>query len=709
MVLPGSDGPDVSARLPNRLSREKSPYLLQHAYNPVDWYPWGEDAFHRAKKEDIPVFLSIGYASCHWCHVMEEESFGDPVVAALLNSSFVCVKVDREERPDIDHLYMTACQMLTGSGGWPLTLLLTPEKEPFFAATYIPKESRFGASGLLDLVPRLRSIWDERRGEVVRVAEEITRSLCEPPQDNGSARPDKTTLTEAYRDLASRFDRVNGGFGRSPKFPEPHLLLFLLRYWNRTGEESALRMVELTLDKIDLGGIHDHVGSGFHRYSTDEAWLVPHFEKMLCDQALIAMACTEAYLATGSPRYEKMARDCLGYVLSDLVSPEGAFYSSEDADSGGEEGRYYLWTSGEITGCLGEEAGRVFSLAYGVTPSGNFPGTGTGRTGENVLHLTAYPDTLAGRLGMDRDHLSEVLARSREVLRSERNRRERPARDDKVIADWNGLMVAALAKAGRGLSDPSFTDAAARAARFILDRMRPPDGGLFHRFRDGEAAIPGRAGDYAAMVLGLVELHLTTMDPSWLDHAVKLTRYLVDHFGDKVHGGFFLTPSGENDLPVRQKDLYDGAVPSTNSIGFLDLLLLTRITGAGGFEEEAGRIAGMFSQAVRSSPSSYGYFLCGLDYAIGPSHEVHVRGDLSSQKTKKMVDTLHASYIPSTLVLLRRQEAATQGNETGGIPDGQGLAEVCSGRACMPGLGSPGEVLSLVGARRKVIVEPGKK
>jgi uncharacterized protein YyaL (SSP411 family) len=488
--------------VPNRLAVEKSPYLLQHAGNPVDWEPWGEEAFERARHEDRPVFLSIGYSTCHWCHVMERESFEDPDTARLLNEAFVCVKVDREERPDVDAVYMTVCQMLTGHGGWPLTIVMTPDREPFFAATYIPRKSVAGRIGLVDLVPRIRALWDERRGDILRSAAGIREALARATELPEGAETGVAAMESAFRALRARFDPLQGGFGGAPKFPSPHNLLFLLRYADRTGEAAAREMVDLTLRRMRAGGIFDQLGHGFHRYSTDARWLLPHFEKMLYDQALLALACGEAAAALGSAEHARTAREVLGYVLRDLRDPAGGFHSAEDADSEGEEGRFYVWTEAELAEALDDEADRLLAKAwFGVERAGNFADEATGRrTGANVLHLTGTPAETAVRAGLDPEGAGARIEAIRERLLAARESRERPARDDKVLTDWNGMAIAALARCGAVLGEPEFVQAGREAAEFVLGHLRSPDGSLQHRWRDGEAAIPGFAEDYACLL-----------------------------------------------------------------------------------------------------------------------------------------------------------------------------------------------------------------
>ncbi|MHC5077701.1 MAG: thioredoxin domain-containing protein [Planctomycetota bacterium] len=501
----------------NRLAGEKSPYLLQHAKNPVHWYPWGKEAFERARKEDKPIFLSIGYSTCHWCHVMAHESFEDPEVARLMNEAFVNIKVDREERPDIDGIYMKFCLMMTGSGGWPLTIVMTPDKKAFFAGTYFPKRSVPGRIGMMDLVPRLRDLWRTRKEEICASAEEVLsvakRSADFTPGE-GLAVSD---LKRATRQLAARFDEKRGGFGTAPKFPSPHHLLFLLRYWKRTGDSQALHMVERTLQAMGRGGIWDHVGFGFHRYATDADWRVPHFEKMLYDQAGLAMAYTEAFQATQKPAYARTAKEILTYVLRDLKSPEGGFYSAEDADSEGEEGKFYLWKRDEIVALLGKEEGEWVSKALSVREDGNFAEEATGRkTGANILFLSPSPSDAEREAGGMDLPFEERLEAARRRLYEARERRVHPFKDTKILTDWNGLMIAALAKASQAFGKEEYAKAARDAATFILQTLRGPDGRLLHRYRDGEAGLPAHVDDYAFLIWGLIELAEATFETPFL-------------------------------------------------------------------------------------------------------------------------------------------------------------------------------------------------
>jgi uncharacterized protein YyaL (SSP411 family) len=645
------DDPD-QGKTGNRLFHEKSPYLLQHAQNPVDWYPWGDEAFSHAVREDRPVFLSVGYATCHWCHVMAHESFEDPEVAERLNKGFVCIKVDREERPDIDSVYMGVCQLMTGQGGWPLTIIMTPDKKPFFAATYIPKENRFSMTGLLTLLPRITSAWQQQRKDLLRSADKIINALQPSADGVSSGQPGSETLDEAYEELLLQFDPEYGGFGNAPKFPTPHTLLFLMRYWKRTGKKRALAMVEKTLSEMQGGGICDQLGGGFHRYSTDPKWRVPHFEKMLYDQALLLMAYTEAFQITRNEMYRKTAEEIIGYVLRDLTSPCGAFLSAEDADSPWGEGAFYTWTTGEIKAVLGNEDAALANLVFSVTESGNFQSPELG-PGKNLLYRSQSGSDIARALSIPDKDFKARLESIRARLFSVRQERARPSCDDKVLTDWNGLFIAALAQASRAFDKPQYLAAAERAMQFIFSCMLNPEGKLLHRFRDGEAGIDGFADDYAFIIHALIELYATGFDEKYLSAACSLNEFLVRHFRDETDGGFFTIAESSEPLILKKKETYDGALPSCNSVSFSNLLRLGGLTGKSEYTEKAAALNRFFQRAVTGSPSAHSWFLCGLLHATGPSQEVVIAGEPESSDTMELISATKALYLPSVLVLLR--------------------------------------------------------
>jgi uncharacterized protein YyaL (SSP411 family) len=676
--------------MPNSLINETSPYLRQHAHNPVDWYPWGPEAFERAQRENKPIFLSIGYSTCHWCHVMAHESFEHPEVARLMNETFVSIKVDREERPDIDNVYMSACQVMTGSGGWPLSIIITPDKKPFFAATYIPREGRFGLIGMMELIPHIGELWATRRGEALSLSNKIASVLQQTSQDTPGEELNEATLELTYKQLAERFDGQHAGFSSAPKFPTPHNLLFLLRYWKRGGNEAALDMAEKTLQAMRCGGIYDHVGFGFHRYSTDSQWLVPHFEKMLYDQAMLAMAYTEAYQATEKEDYGKTAREIFTYVLRDMTTPEGGFCSAEDADSEGEEGKFYLWTQEEVRQALGNEEADFTAQVFNIEKDGNFAEQATRRkSGVNILHLRKALGELASDLNLSQQDLQAHLEVIRQKLFAYREKRVHPMKDDKILTDWNGLMIAALAKGAQAFDEPEYAEAARRAADFILGNMRKPDGRLWHRYRDGQAGIEANLDDYAFLVWGLIELYEAIFDARYLGVALELTSDMVSHFWDKDGGGLYLTPEDGESLLVRKKEIYDGAIPSGNSVAMLNLLRLGRITATSGLEEKAARIGSAFSGSIKQSPSAHTQLMVALDFGIGPCYEVVIAGKAQEEDTKAMVKALRTRFLPNKVVLLNPNgreslEIAKLAEFTKNQPsiDGRATAYVCLNYNC---------------------------
>jgi uncharacterized protein YyaL (SSP411 family) len=634
----------------NRLALEQSPYLLQHADNPVDWYPWGDEAFEQAKAEDKPVFLSIGYSTCHWCHVMEHESFEDPEIAALMNETFINVKVDREERPDIDSVYMTVCQMMTGRGGWPLTVILTPDRQPFWAGTYIPRENRYGMVGMESFISQIKVAWETRRTDVIEASQNMTDQLRDVVAGQSSGEDlTASTLDLGYEQLAQRFDPTRGGFGAAPKFPTPHNILFLLRYWKRAGEERALEMAEKTLDAMAAGGIYDHLGWGFHRYSTDERWFAPHFEKMLYDQALLVMAYTEAYQATGKEAYKRIVDEVISYVVRDMTDAMGGFYSAEDADSEGVEGKFYLWTEDEIRGLLDNVDASLVADVYGTDAAGNFA---EDVPEGNILYLRRPLSAVASERGVSQEELRERLTRIRGVLLEAREARIHPHKDDKILTDWNGLMIAALAKAGRTFDNAEYTSIAERATEFILEHMRTNDG-LLHRYRGGTAGIPANLDDYAFLVWGLLELYEATFDVSFLRTAIELNTEMIERFWDDTHGGLFFTPDDGEQLIVRMKEVYDGAIPSGNSVAMLNFIRLGRVTGDAALDKRAAMIGTAFYEQVSKGPVAHTLLLAALDFGVGPSYEVVIVGEAGAEDTQAMRRVLSSVYVPNKIVILR--------------------------------------------------------
>lgn len=632
----------------NRLIFEPSPYLQQHAANPIDWYPWSEAALSRSVAEDKPIFLSIGYATCHWCHVMARESFADSEVANLLNENFIAVKVDREERPDLDAIYMKICQEVTGSGGWPLNVILTPERKPFLVGTYFPRDNRYGRPGILEILTRTKELWRKDRERLVASANRVVALVAAGTGEEAAVLDSSRLLELAYQQLASSYDREFGGFGTAPKFPVPHQYLFLLRYWRRTGEEAARRMVVHSLIALRQGGIYDHLGFGFHRYSTDRELLVPHFEKMLYDQALLALAYLEAYQASGDRLLADTAREIFTYVERELSAPEGGFYSAEDADTEGEEGRFYLWRREEINAVLGEEEGRRFCAKYRINSEGNFRDEASGeRKGWNIPHL--------GR----NDTRPDEMAESRLRLLERRRDRVRPFLDDKILSGWNGLMIAALARGGRVLDDPGLTGRAAQGAEFILKNMLDDQGGLLRSYRRGTARINAFQEDYAYLVWGLLELFESTFAPRYLEEAASLNRKMFDFFtDDEGSGGLTLSGKANEQLVMPVSEFYDGALPSGNSVALFNLARLSGYLDDPELAARAEKLADACSGAAANYPAGQTMFLVALDLLRGPGGEIVVAGKKDDPLVREALRLINATYAPEQRVLLRDESLA---------------------------------------------------
>jgi len=633
----------------NKLINEKSPYLLQHAYNPVNWMAWGDEAFELAKKEDKPIFLSIGYSTCHWCHVMEKESFEDEKAAKVLNDTFVCIKVDREERPDVDSIYMTVCQMLTGSGGWPLTIFMTHDKKPFFAGTYFPKESKWDRQGLLEICERIDVLWKNQRDKISESAESIAAQLNREVHAYSNTLPDKKILFEAYNGLAQTYDSYNGGFGTAPKFPVPSNLLFLLRYSLFYKSEAALKIVENTLKKMRNGGIYDQIGFGFHRYSTDEKWLVPHFEKMLYDQALIAMAYVEAYQSTHKDFYKNTAMEVFQYIQRDMTDVNGGFYSAEDADSEGVEGKFYVWKYDEIKELLGEDT-EIFCYAYGVIESGNyFENFEDEPEGNNILHILKDNDQVIEKFNITKNELYEKLQKCKKILFENREKRIRPGLDDKILTDWNGLMIATLAKAASVFNNTDYQLAAEKATNFIIENMITDNETLLHRFRGGEAGIDGTIDDYAFFINGLLEVFQSTYDPKYLKTAMNLEDKAKELFFDNEKGGYFMAGSDRTDLIARKKEVYDSATPSGNSVMLMNLLRLWKITGNQQYYETAEKTIKAFIATVERSPGIFTHFLSALSFMLNESSEIVVVGKID--EIREISINLKNNYQPNMIFI----------------------------------------------------------
>ncbi len=670
----------TTSRHTNRLIEETSPYLLQHAHDPVDWYPWGQEAFERARDEDKPVFLSVGYSTCHWCHVMERESFEDEEIAELMNRDFVSIKVDREERPDIDETYMKAVQMMTGMGGWPLSVFLTPAGKPFYGGTYFPPKSVFGRPGFQPVLRTIAQAWRKRRNALLESAQALTEALGRPVETGPEETLTPELLRNAFVILSEHFDHAHGGLGGAPKFPQPTMLMALLNHWHRTGDGAALQMVEKTLQAMAGGGIHDHLGGGFHRYSTDAQWLIPHFEKMLYDQALLSRVYVEGYQATKKPVYAAVARDIFDYVLRDMTGAEGGFYAGQDADSEGREGAFYVWTRDEIEKILVEPQVSIFCSYYGVSDKGNF------EDNESVLHVAASIDELARRFGRTPQRIEADLAAGRRRLFAQRNTRPRPDTDDKVIVSWNGLMISALAYGGAVLGEPGYTRAARRATAFILDFLRP-EGRLRRYFRAGRVLEKAFLDDYAFLTLGLIDLYEASFEVQWLKEARTVADRMIALFADRAGGGFFMTGRDTERLISRDKPSYDGAVPSGNSIAALVLLKLGRLLMEDRFTQEGEKALRKFSRQMAESPTSLTALLAALDYRLGPSQEIVIAG--VATEAQPLIDEVRRHFLPHASLLLRATDA---GAETLAevVPfvenlvsvDGHAAAYVCENYAC---------------------------
>jgi len=688
---PDTQPPSAQKEKHNRLIHESSPYLLQHATNPIDWYPWGPEAFDKAKREDKPVFLSIGYSTCHWCHVMAHESFSDNEVAGLLNKDFISIKVDREERPDIDHVYMTVTQALTGSGGWPMTIIMTPDKKPFYAGTYFPKNSRWGRPGLMELLPKIAEVWRNDRNKVNDSADRITQHVISLGAGRPGSNLDRLTLDQSQAFFIQAYDSEHGGFGQSPKFPSAHQLSFLLRRYHHNQNPQILAMVEKTLTQIRLGGIYDQLGFGFHRYSTDAQWLVPHFEKMLYDQAMLIMAYTEAYQATGKVFYAGVAEEIITYVLRDMTAAEGGFFSAEDADSEGIEGKFYLWTPREIQKILGAEEAALFIKAFNVKEDGNFEDAGPGhQIDQNILHLQKPLPQLAKELGVPEKELRRRLEDGRLKLLRAREKRIHPFKDDKILTDWNGLMIAALAKTGNVLNNQKYIAAAVKAADFTLQNLTDDRGRLLKRYRQGKAGLTAHLNDYAFMVWGLLELYQATFEIKYLKDAIELNQQMLSHFWDQQNGGLYMTADDGEKLIVRSKVIYDGAIPSGNSVAVFNLLRLGHMTGSTDNLTKAERIIKSFAAEVEQHPAGHSQLMVALEFALNPNYEVVIVGQPQKKDTISMLAALRKPFLPEKVVLFRPLDKHASKDITDIAPftlpmaakNGQATAYVCLEFAC---------------------------
>ena len=673
--------------MPNRLVNETSPYLLQHSENPVDWYPWGDEALARSRDEDKPILLSIGYSACHWCHVMERESFEDDAIASLMNANFVNIKVDREERPDLDAVYMEAVQMLTGSGGWPMTVFLTPEGKPFYGGTYYPPTDRMNMPGFPRVLLAVTEAYRTNRGEIERVTGQLTEQMGrigQLPQSGNLLSAD--ILHEAYSKLAANFDYQNGGFGAAPKFPQPMTPEFLLRYFHHGYNPRALEMVEHTLQKMAYGGMYDQLGGGFHRYSTDAFWLVPHFEKMLYDNALLARLYLHAYQITGKTLYRRITEEILDYVLREMTDSLGGFYSAQDADSEGVEGKFFVWTPDEITEVLGEEDGNLLGGFYGVSEAGNFEGS-------SILNIHQAPEAFALEHGISEDYLASLIERGKPLLLEEREKRVHPFRDDKVIASWNGLMLRAFAEAGAALNRADFLQAATANARFLHEKMFR-DGRQLRTFREGQARLQGYLEDYSCVADGYVALYEATFDRTWLDRAVALADTMIELFWDEGVGGFYDTGSEHEVLVTRPRDVFDNAQPCGGSVASEVLLKLAVFTGNEDYNLKGSRPLRSVSRLMTQAPGGAAYWLGVLDFYISLPREIAIVGDGNDEAMQELLDTVFSRYLPNKVVVGVNTGGDSAGapvsSQAEGIPllegrgtaDGKPTAYVCQNYVC---------------------------
>jgi len=667
----------------NRLARESSPYLLQHKDNPVDWYPWGEEALARARAEDRPILLSIGYSACHWCHVMEHESFEDAGTAALMNRLFVSIKVDREERPDLDSIYMEAVQRLTGQGGWPMTMFLTPDGRPFYGGTYYPPEDRHGMPGFKRVLLAVDEAYRERREDMEQNADGLISTFGAqiPVRSRPTLKPD--LLSRAVAALAAEYDDREGGFGHAPKFPQPMTLEVLLRA-HRHGDGRALPMAERTLVKMARGGIYDQLGGGFHRYSTDGRWLVPHFEKMLYDNAQLARIYADAHRATGDPSYLRIATETLRYVQREMTSPEGGFYSSQDADSEGEEGKFFVWSADEVAALLGDDA-PAFMRAYDVTASGNFEG-------HTILNLPREIDAVARELGLEEDALQGILARGRAMLFEARERRVKPGRDEKIITAWNGLMLRAFATAAATGEDASFMATAQASATFLLANLRR-DGRLLRTYKDGAAKLNGYLEDYAFLADGLLALYEAGGGSRWLHEARSLADTMIAHFADPEGGPFYSTSDDHERLITRPRDLYDNATPSGNSVAAEVLLRLAVHTGEESYRVQAMRAIASLEEAMARAPLAFARLLCAADAALDTPRELAIIGDPNDPGTLALLRVATARFDPNLVLALATPDEAASSQapllEGRTLLGGEPAAYLCERYTCQAPVSDP--------------------
>ena len=632
----------------NRLIHETSPYLLQHAHNPVDWYPWGEEALEHAKREQKPILLSIGYSACHWCHVMERESFENEEIAAVMNELFINIKVDREERPDLDEIYMNAVQVMTRQGGWPMTVFLTPDLKPFYGGTYYPPTDRYGRPGFPKVMEAVAEAFKDKHTQVLEQADQLTAQLN---QISNVVDPHEHELTEqlmqnAFQHYRSQFDSHHGGFGNAPKFPPSMGLPFLLRYWHHSSNANALEMVEVTLEKMARGGMYDQLGGGFHRYSTDAHWLVPHFEKMLYDNAQLVVAYFEAYQATQKPFYRDIATETLDYVLREMYDAEnGGFYSTQDADSEGVEGKFFVWEPNDVEDIIGEENAEIFCEYYDITPHGNFEG-------ENILHVQTPSDIFARKLRMELEDLEALLADGKQKLFEEREKRIKPGLDDKILTSWNGIMIRGMAMGYQLTGKPEYLEACEKSAEFVLTTLSQDNGLLLRTYRSGKSHLNAYLEDYSYFIAGLIALYEASFEPRWLTEAERLAYIMIDQFGDDAGDGFFFTGKAHETLIVQSKSAYDGATPSGASMAIHSLLRLAKHLNNSEFHDKGVETLKLYFHQMEGMPSGSGQLLCELAFLLSTPKEIAIVGQKGEAKTEAMLAALHGTYQPNKIVAL---------------------------------------------------------
>lgn len=670
----------------NRLIDETSPYLLQHAHNPVDWYPWGEEALNLAKELDKPILLSIGYSACHWCHVMERESFENEEIAAIMNKHYINIKVDREERPDLDEIYMSAVQIMTGSGGWPMTVFLTPDRKPFYGGTYFPPDDRYGRPGFPKLLVAVKDAYQNKRADIDEQAEKLVSHINQisNPESVDDLLLDDKIIEQAFYHYQNRFDSQHGGFGQAPKFPPGMGLILLLRYWKRSGNSRALHIVEFTLEKMARGGMYDQLGGGFHRYSTDEIWLVPHFEKMLYDNSLLTVAYLEAFQATSKPFYREVVEETLDYVLREMYNQQnGGFYSTQDADSEGVEGKFFVWTPGEVEQILGQADAKIFCDFYDVTDHGNFEH-------QNILWVKTPADLYAKKIKIDQANLVNILNRCKKKLFEIRDKRIKPGLDDKILTSWNGLMIRSMGLAYQILGDLRYLEAAEKSAKFILTELVQKNGHLLRTHRAGKSHLNACLEDYSYFIAGLIELYQASFDPYWLREADRLNQIMISQFWDPQNGGFFFTGKDYPELIVRSKSAYDGATPSGASMAIHVLLRLAILLNQPDLIEKAKTTFSLYDHAMKTAPSGSAQMLCGVDFLIDTPKEIAIVGNPLSEQTQEILKDIHRRFVPNKVVALLNPNTEDRQKIEELIPllasktsiDGKTTIYVCQNYAC---------------------------